>query len=245
MRLRFLILAAIAAAPCAALAEDILIVADEIPAMQNLAKQWEEKTHLTSKIVTQTEMPASLAGFKTVAVYIHKDIAEGPEHAMLDYTRNGGKLMLLHHSISSAKRKNQDWLPYFQITLPTGKFDDGGYAYFNPATFDVVNLAPHNPIATKGVHYDKKVDYQGKQLDGFEVANTEIYVNHQFDGPRTKLLGIKYTEAKSGKTIEQDSAGWMMKRDKGTVFYFMVGHKDRDFDIPPYLQILTNGLIAK
>jgi len=244
MRLHFLFLAAIAAAP-AALAEDILIVADEIPAMQNLAKQWEEKTHLTSKIVMQTAMPASLAGFKTVAVYIHKDIAEGPERAMLDYARNGGKLMLLHHSISSAKRKNQDWLPYFQITLPTGKFEDGGYAYFAPATFDVVNLAPHHPITTKGVHYDKKVEYQGKQLDAFEVADTEVYVNHQFDGPRTKLLGIKYTEPKSGRTIEQDSAGWMMKRDKGTIFYFMVGHKDTDFDIPPYLQILTNALVAK
>src|SRR5690349_7864616 len=102
--------------------------------MQVLARQFQTRTGKTSKIVLQTEMPASLSGYKTVAVYIHKDINEGPEHAFLDYVNAGGKLMLLHHSISSGKRKNKDWLPAFQITLPTAKFDDGGYAYFDPAT---------------------------------------------------------------------------------------------------------------
>jgi hypothetical protein len=244
MRFRFLLPLALAFAPCLA-AEDILIVADEIPAMENLANHWAEKTHLSSKIVKQTEMPASLSEYKTVAVYIHKDISAGAEHAFLDYARNGGKLMLLHHSISSGKRKNQDWLPYFQITLPLGKFEDNGYTYFDPATFDVVNLAPKNPITKHGVHYDRKVEYKGKKLDSFQAVNTEVYLNHHFDGPRTSLLGIKYTEPKSGRSFEQDTAGWEMKRDKGTVFYFMVGHKGTDFDIPQYLQILTNALLAK
>lgn len=224
-------------------AEDVLIVADEIPAMETLAKHWADKAHLSSKIVRQNEMPESLKPYRAVAVYIHKEIDAGPEHAMLDYTRAGGKLILLHHSISSGKRKNQDWLPYFQITLPTTKFEEGGYKYFDPATFEVVNIAPGNPITTHDVHYDHKVKYEGKELDAFTAADTEVYLNHQFDGPRTKLLGIQYTEPKSGKMFEQDTAGWEMKRDKGTVFYFMVGHKASDFDIPQYVQILTNALL--
>jgi hypothetical protein len=229
----------------ALLAEDILIVADEVPAMEVLAKQFQSRANLTSKIVLQTAMPDSLKAFKTVAVYIHKDINEGPEHAFLDYLKDGGKLLLLHHSISSGKRKNKAWLPAFEITLPTAKFDDGGYAYFDPATFDVVNLAPTNFVTTHDVTYPKKVAYAEKQLDGFTVPDTEIYLNHQFDGPRTKLLGLKWTEPKSGRTYMQDTVGWQKKVGKGEVYYFMVGHKAADFDIPAYAQILTNAVMAK
>jgi len=227
------------------LAEDILIVADEIPAMEVLAKQFQSRAGLTSKIVLQTDMPDSLNAFKTVLFYIHKDINEGPEHAFLDYLKGGGKLMLVHHSISSGKRKNKDWLPAFEITLPTGKFDEGGYAYFDPATFDVVNLAPGNFVTTHGVAYTKRVTYEDKQLDAFTAPDTEIYLNHQFDGPRTPLLGLKWTDPKSGRSYTQGTVGWQKKVGKGNVYYFMVGHKAGDFDIPAYAQILTNALLAK
>jgi len=226
-------------------AEDVLIVADEIPAMEVLAKQFQNRTGKTSRIVKQTDLPASLTPFKTVAVYIHKDIDAGPEHAFLDYLNGGGKLLLLHHSISSGKRKNKDWLPAFQITLPITPFENGGYKYFDPVTFDVVNLAPGSAITTSNVHYTKKVSYQGRELDAFTVANSEIYLNHQFDGPRTKLLGIKWTDPKSGKTYEQDTGGWYKKVGKGEVYYFMVGHNAADFDNDPYAQILANVLEAK
>ena len=233
------------------LAEDILIVADEVPAMEVLAGQFRTRANITSKIVLQTEMPDSLKAFKTVAVYIHKDINEGPEHAFLDYLKDGGKLILLHHSISSGKRKNKDWLPVFEITLPTTKFDEGGYAYFDPATFDVVDLAPGNFVTTHEVHYAKKVAYSTggkgpeKELDAFSATDTEIYLNHQFDGPRTELLGLKWTEPKSGRTYTQDTVGWKKKVGKGDVYYFMVGHKAGDFEIPAYAQILTNAVVSK
>jgi hypothetical protein len=223
------------------LAEDVLIVADEIPAMEVLAKQFKSRGNLSSRIVLQTEMPDSLRAFKTVVVYIHKDINEGPEHGFLDYLKDGGKLMLLHHSISSGKRKNKDWLPAFEITLPTGKFDEGGYAYFAPVTFDVVDLAQGNFVTTHDVVYTKKVD----GLDAFTATDTEIYLNHQFDGPRTRLLGLKWTEPKSGRTYSQDTVGWEKKVGKGDAYYFMVGHKAADFDIPAYAQILTNAIKSK
>jgi hypothetical protein len=224
----------------ALMAQDVLIVADEIPAMEVLAKQFQSRAKISSKIVRQTEMPDSLKAFKTVVVYIHKDINEGPEHAFLDYLNGGGKLMLVHHSISSGKRKNKDWLPAFEITLPTSKFDEGGYAYFEPATFDVINLAKGNFVTTHDVVYTKKVD----GLEAFTASDTEIYLNHQFDGPRTRLLGLKWTDPKSGRTYTQDTVGWQKKVGKGLAYYFMVGHKAADFDIPTYAQILTNALVA-
>jgi type 1 glutamine amidotransferase len=96
------------------------------------------------------------------------------------------------------------------------------------------------------VQYTKKVEYTGqKELDTFTAADTEIYLNHQFDGPRTQLLGLKWTEPKSGRTYMQDTVGWEMKVGKGEAYYFMVGHKAADFDIPAYAQILTNAVVAR
>src|SRR3954468_6911154 len=114
--------------------------------METLAKQFETRSNITSTIVKQTDLPPSLKTYKAVVTYIHKDISSETEHALIDYVKGGGKLILLHHSISSGKRKNKEWLPFFQITLPTAKFDEGGYAYFDASTFQVVNIAPGNYI---------------------------------------------------------------------------------------------------
>jgi hypothetical protein len=232
-------------------AADVLFVADEIPAMEVLSKQFQSKAHVTTEIVQQTAMPAALAPYPAVVVYIHKDIDPAAEAAFLTYLRGGGKLILIHHSISSGKRKNKEWLPAFEITLPMGKTEDGGYFYADPATFEVINVAPGNPITTRGVTYDHKVKYASggegaeKEYGAFTAADTEIYLNHRFDGPRTKLLGLKWTDPKSGRTYQQDTVGWEKKVGEGTVFYFMVGHKAGDFEIPAYAQILTNALMAE
>src|SRR5437868_804365 len=82
-------------------AVDALIVCDEVPAMKVLARQLEQRVHVSSEIVSQDQLPHSLSGYRIVLVYIHKDIAEGPEKAFIEYATGGGKLVLLHHSISS------------------------------------------------------------------------------------------------------------------------------------------------
>jgi hypothetical protein len=81
-------------------AADALIVCDEVPAMKVLARQLEQRAHVSSEIVSQDQMPPSLSGYKAVLVYIHKDIAEVSEKAFIEYATGGGKLVLLHHSIS-------------------------------------------------------------------------------------------------------------------------------------------------
>ncbi len=229
----------------------VLIVADEIPAMEVLAKQFQSRARVESKIVTQAEMPPSLKPYQAVVVYIHRELFEGTERALLEYARGGGKLILIHHSISSGKRKNKQWLPAFRITLPTGKLEAGGYGYYAPATFEVVNLAPRHPVTTRGVKYEKKVQYatgaSGPQrdCDAFTAPETEIFLNHRLEGPRTTLLGVKWTDPRSGRTYMQDTAGWHMRLGKGSVFYFMAGHRVEDFTIDPYAQILSNAVSYK
>src|SRR5437870_2976898 len=88
---------------------DALIVADEFPAMEVLSKQLKTQEHIQSTVVSQKDMPASLAHFDAVIVYIHGALSNSAERAFIDYTEAGGKLVLLHHSISSGKRKNEHW----------------------------------------------------------------------------------------------------------------------------------------
>ncbi len=244
---RLLIVLLALAAPLAA-AERVLIVADEIPAMEALAKQFKALTGAESKIVKQADMPASVGEFSTIVVYVHRELFEGPEKAILTRTREGGKLIVIHHSISSGKRKNKEWLPSFRVTLPTEKLEAGGYGYYAPATFEVVNLAPKHPITTRGVKYEKKVKFAlngagpEKECDAFTVPDSEIFLNHKLEGPRTSLLGLKWTDPRSGKSYMQDTAGWHIQLGKGSVFYFMPGHRVEDFAMQPYVQILANTL---
>ncbi len=61
-------------------------------------------------------------------------------------------------------------------------------------------------------------------------------------GERTILLGLKYTDAKSGTVYQQATAGWMLPTDKGEVFYFMMGHRAEDFDNAAYRHMLDNAV---
>lgn len=247
--LRVAALLAFAATGCAA--QQLLIVADEIPAMELLADNIRTAAGLTSKIVPQAELPADLSGFQAVIVYIHKDLGETAEEPFIAYAKNGGKLILLHHSISSGKRKNKDWFSFLDIKLPLGSLDAGGYKYYAPVAFEIVNLAPQHYITTHNVKYDEKVSYTssrtGKEaeLPGTTMRDTEVYVNHQLSGDRTILLGVKYRAADSGKLYMQDMAGWLKQTGAGMVLYFMPGHRAEDFDNPVYKQILVNAVMYK
>jgi hypothetical protein len=221
------------------LAADALIVCDEKPAMEVLARQLQQRVHVTSEIITQDQLPAALTSYKSVIVYIHKDILEGPEKAFIEYAKGGGKLVLLHHSISSGKRKNKYWLPFLGIELPMTSFEQGGYKYFDPATFEVVNVAPNNPITTHSVVYPTH------DPDRFQLEGTEIYLNHILTGPRTLLLGLQYLETKSGKLYVQSIAGWYRPSERGEVYYFMPGHRAEDFENPVYAQIIANAIAAR
>jgi Trehalose utilisation len=238
---KFALLTVAACVPGVA-ATDVLMVADEIPAMEVLSKQLKTRIGVTSTITGQDKMPADLAAYRAVMVYIHKSISPASEEAFIHYAQDGGKLFLLHHSISSGKRENKQWFPFLDISLPNKPYAEGGYKYFDPADFDVVNLAPGNFITSHDVMFSDKVMFDGKETPSFAVKDTEVYLNHVFSGPRTTLLGIKYTDKTTSKVYEQPTAGWYRPSGHGTVFYFMVGHKASDYDNPVYAQILANAV---
>jgi hypothetical protein len=227
---------------------EVLIIADEVPAMQVLATNLKTTERLTSRIVTQKEMPSELASFSAIVVYIHGGLNELAEKACINYAENGGKLVLLHHSISSGKRVNKYWFPFLGVSLPVGDVDKGGYKWIEPVTLELVNLAPEHYITTHLVKYEGTVAFgsssQGgeRQVPGFTLKQTEVYLNHVLTGPRTVLMGFKYTDAQSGKTYLQETAGWHKRVGKGTVIYLMAGHSSLDFENAAYGQIVVNAV---
>jgi len=231
-------------------AGDVLIVADEIPAMELLAGKLKAEENITSKVVLQTAMPADLSAYAAVIVYIHKALGEPAERAFIEYTRGGGRLVALHHSISSGKRKNKEWFPFLGVALPEGDVNAGGYKWIEPVTLDIVNLAPDHFITTHKVQYPVKVNYASsggaeESLPGFTLKESEVYLNHVLTEPRTVLLGLRYTDATTGKVWMQGHAGWVRQAGKGWIVYLLPGHSALDFENPAYARIVLNAVIWK
>ena len=203
----------------------VLIVADEFPAMRVIANKVKSEAEIESRLVAQTNLPRKLDAFDTVIVYIHGDISEQAESTLINYTEAGGKLLVLHHSISSAKRKNAHWFDFLGVNLPEGDVTNGGYKWIEGVTWQLVNVNPDHFIVTNRVNYPDRIAYtetnspEGKRmLPGFTLEDSEVYLNHVWTAPHTPLMGLKYTDAVSGKTYMQSTAGWIKPAAKAGSF---------------------------
>jgi type 1 glutamine amidotransferase len=158
----------------------------------------------------------------------------------------------LHHSISSGKRTNENWFKTLGVDLPKGDVTNGGYKWIEGVPIQVANLAPDQFVTTNKVSYPDTVLF-AVQADGavttprpgIQFPESEVYLNHVLQGPRTTLLGLKYTDEKSGRTWMQPTAGWTRPVGQGTLYYFMPGHSVNEFEKPAFGRIILNAVIAK
>jgi hypothetical protein len=236
-------------------AADVLIVADEMPQMELLVKILKSRANTTADLVTQANVPATITGYRAVFAFVHHELLESAEKPMVDYANAGGKLIVLHHSISWARAKNKYWFPFLGMSLtPPGDPEQGFYKYYSPVTYTVVNLAPGNFITSHNVKYEGKTTYTSSDLGtpeqeypSFTLTGSEVYVNHKFiDGKdKTILMGFKWQDPKTGKVWMQDRSGWLKKAGKGWIIYLQPGHSITDFENSTYSQIVLNALEAK
>jgi hypothetical protein len=217
-----------------------------------LAGKLKSEEHLESKLIAQQNLPEQLSNYDCVIVYIHKALSEKAEEAFIDYTKAGGKLLVLHHSISSGKRRNPHWFSFLGVALPEGDVTQGGYKWIEGVKLELVNLNPRHFIMTNHVTYPERIIYLSTNapaatgsLSGFVLDDSEVYLNHVHEGPRTLLMGLKYVDAKTAKTYMQDRAGWIKPAGKGQIIYLMPGHHKEDFQNPTYARIVLNAVIYK
>ncbi len=237
-------------AQCALFGE-VLIVADEFPAMEVLSTKLKAEEGLVCRIVAQSNLPPALGQFEAVIVYIHRDLSEAVEEALILYTEQGGRLVPLHHSISSGKARNRHWFGFLGVNLPKGPVEAGGYKWTEGVSFEVVNLAPEHFITSHKLRYPAQVRWQAQpgdreqKLPGFSFEHSEVYLNHVLkDQAHTRLLGLKYIDP-SGKIFMQGHAGWVKPAGRGWIVYLLPGHSAADFQGSVYPRLVANAVIWK
>jgi hypothetical protein len=236
----------------------VLIIQDELPQMEVLSDFITRNgENIYVEIIDQDNLPGSMSDYKAVIVYIHGTLLEETEERIIDYTKKGGRLICLHHSISSGKSKNKNYFPFLGIRLdgtdnPTdAELPGEGYAWIEPATLILVNLTDRHYVTNHKIDWGKKIHYQSSDMDtekqrfpSISLPESEVYLNHKFtDGKeKTILLGLKYLDTRNNELFMQDRAGWYKKAGKGEIFYFMPGHASSDFQNSNFSQMILNAI---
>ena len=236
----------------------VLIIEDERPQMEVLSALLIKSGQNTDvQIVDQQNLPQDFSKYNSIILYIHKNLEEITENKVIDYTRNGGRLICLHHSISSGKAKNKNFFPFLGIQLDgtdnprDAELPGAGYVWIEPVNLVVVNLNPQHPVTSNQIEWKEKMNYLPsdlpsgkKEYPSVTFPETEVYLNHKFtDGKeKTILLGIKFYDYRNDQLFMQDRAGWYKKSGKGDIFYFMPGHSSRDFENPVLSQMILNAI---
>jgi hypothetical protein len=232
-----------------AAADKILIVSDEWPQMEVFAAYLEREGGYTVEKVEQDAMPPDLSGYHGVVQFVHGMLQDDPAAKLIDYATGGGRLMVLHHGVSAAKKNTKGWYDFLGMELDRTKGTPKYYEWIHGITLTVANLNPGHYITSHKVKYPHRVEYTPSDqpsmpLDApaLEFKDTEVFLNHQFTDGRAKtvLFGFRYEDAKTGAVHMQDRAGWYKATGAGWLFYFQPGHIVSDFEDPNYAQILLN-----
>lgn len=253
------VLLAVAAGPPAGAADPgrVLVVTDELEPMQALAESLRDAAGMSPLLVGQRALPDDWSAFSAVLVYVHRELLPETEDRAIGYTRSGGRLLVLHHSISSGKVANAHWFDFLGIALPGAErsaepAEPGGhYAWHDPVALEIVNLAPEHYVTSHGIDWPETTLYASsdrpsleREYPSFTLEPAEAYVNHHFtDGRRkTVLLGFKYRDDRNGVLFMQDREGWLKPAGDGWIAYLQMGHFAEEWRHPIVTRLVLNAI---
>ncbi len=248
----FLLLALLWPATASAAGPRVYIVHDEVEPMEVLATTLETAGY-TASVEEQAPFVDRLRKVvpEAVFMYVHGDTSSGVEIDLINYTAKGGRLIILHHGIASAKVRSERWLPFLGIAILPRDHATHPWRVLR-GDVQVVNLQPGHYVTTHNVEYPDRVSYRPsdepsteQDLESFTLPDTEMFLNQRFTDGRRKTVLLGSQVVVEGKTYAQDRAGWMMPRGSGHVFYFQQGHRAEDFQNPTFVQILLNAVSWK
>jgi len=235
----------------------VLIIQDEMPQMEVLSGFLQQKGGLDVQTVDQKKLPRDFSSFKAVIVFIHGKMSAETERAVIDFTKNGGRCIVLHHSISSGKAKNEFYFDFLGIQLDhpeRSKYpvDPGeGYGWTDPVTLTIVNLNPNHYVTSHNVTWEDQISYTPSDNPSVEslyysisLDSSEVYMNHKFTDGREKtvLLGIKFLDERNGQLFMQDRGAWIKNQGRGKIFYFQPGHRAEDYQNVNVSQMILNAI---
>jgi hypothetical protein len=235
----------------AAPSDTLLIVADQPDPLVPLIAFLEQKGPFTIRTIDQIDLPDDLSKYKAVFMYIHGPMTPKTERALIDYTLNGGRLIILHHGIASARVNNPAWLDMTGITILPRSHPDRPWRVIPDTTYTIVNLNPDHYITSHNVTWPRTVEYTSSDspsvpaaFGAIDLTHTEVFLNQHFSDGRQKtvLLGFRCIDPETNTACMQDRAAWYKPAAKGYVFYFQPGHSVTDFRNADYCQMILNSL---
>lgn len=228
---------------------DVLVIADEWEQMLPLQACLESNGYKVTS-VEDTDVPDDLSSYHAVFMYVHKVVEQQCVDGLIRFTKLGGRLIVLHHGIASAKLKNPDWLEFVGIHIEPKDAPNNPWTLMVDVTHHFVNLNPRHYITFNNVAYPGMTEYtsgdapsQTRKYTSITFEHTEFFKNQHFaDGrEKTVLFGTK-CETADGEVVVQDRGGWVKPSGNGWICYFQPGHLPEDFEQPAYQQILLNCL---
>jgi len=244
---------------CNELPKKVLIIYDEKPQMEVLSNFLQKRGKLVVQLVDQNDFRADgIDEYDAVVLYIHRDLDEVVEKAIIKYTNNGGRHISLHHSISSRKVNNKYYFDFLGIHLDIGKSSKkpvkpgGNYGYADPILLTLVNLNQKHFITTNNINWNEQINYKSscepsveKEYPAFTLHDTEVYFNHKFTDGREKivLVGFKFYDKRNEQLFMQDRAAWIKQSGEGVIIYFQMGHEVQDFENENISQLILNAVI--
>ncbi len=231
----------------------VLIVADERGPMDTLAEFLREAGSFETSYVEQDGLAEDLssAGWGAVFMYIHGAMTRRTERILIDYAVGGGRLIVVHHGIASARVNNPAWLEMAGIWMNPRNHATSPWRVIGNTTHTIVNLRPGHYVTSHRVEWPVTIEYtpsdapsMPQALPAIALADTEVFLNQHFTDGRVKtvLLGFHCVDPATGEVIMQDRGGWYKPAGRGLVFYFQAGHKAGDFAERNYAQMLLNAV---
>lgn len=245
----------------------VLIVTDESDRMAPLAAFLEEKGGFDCTIIDYTKLPEDqrrlphdVSGYDALVGYIHNELNEPTELAIIGYATGGGRFVAVHHMVSSGKAGNAHYFDFLGlhmdgIELAREPAAPGGhYMWREPVEKTVFNLLPGHYITSHGIDWPERAPFAPSDVPGMEAATypaitmerTEVYSNvKRTDGDaKTLLLGYRYTDDRNGITHAQATDGWIKPVGEGHVVYLQPGHFVEEFTDPEGIlnQLILNAI---
>jgi len=236
--------------------KQVLIVMDERDQMETLAKYLKDKGGIDSTIVDQKSIPDDWSHYDAVLGYVHGALQEPVELKIIDYTKNGGRFVCLHHMISSGKSKNKYYFDFLGVHMTDidkarEPAEPGGhYAWREPVDITVVDLNPTHYITSHDVKWPDKTKFKtdaGERDYPSFTQRGEAYMNVFFsdDKAKTVLLGLKYLDDRNNVQYMQQAEGWLKPAGKGWIVYLQPGHFKEEFENPTVSQMILNAIVWK
>ena len=194
-----------------------------------------------------------LNAYDAVIMYIHSVLKPDIEQAIISYTQSGGRMLVVHHGLASAKCRNPVYMEFLGMKIDTSPDSDRRWLVTDEIPHVMVNLAPDHFITTEGIEYDEeKIEYVSPdreelrgEFESFSLPNTEIFHNQMFTDGRDKtiLFGYRWENPNTGIVVMEDTSGWTKPVGDGLLIYLQAGHANHDFENENYGQVIRNALL--